>query len=484
MEGSMSSDSPKKSRWGIGVNVVTATAIVAAILGVVNAVAFRHPVRWDFTRAQLYTLSDKTLKVLQSLPSPVQITVFYQPTHSLYKRVADLLKEFAEKGKEKLKIEFLDPDRDVARTRQAAAQLKVDALNTVVVSCGQKLKQVSDADLVEYDFSNMQMGEAPKIKNFKGEEAVVNALLTVTEEKQPKIYFLTGHGEKEIDSFGQEGIVAVGRFLEQNNMKGEKLLLLGKTEIPKDCDLLVIAGATKPITDAESKLISQYLAAGGALWMLIDPLTQTGLEPLLTQWGVDVGNDMVVDPSTGIAFISAANLFINHYSGHPITQNMSSVATLFVMARSVSAATGEKASKEWRATPLLSTTPAGWGETNVMAQTYELNEKEDRKGPVSIGVAVEPEEGTGAKGRAVVVGDSEFITNTQLQNVGNSDFVYNILQWLLQREKLISVAPKTPEQIELHLNSQQMSRLFWVSVMGLPFLGLGAGSLVWLRRRS
>ena len=98
-------------------------------------------------------------------------------------------------------------------------------------------------------------------------------------------------------------------------------------------------------------------------------------------------------------------------------------------------------------------------------------------------VAVEPVPGGAAKGRAIVIGDSEFCTNTQLGNVGNADFTTNLAQWLLNRENLISLPAKTPEQIQLHLSSKTLARFFWTVVFGMPAAWLLAGFLVYLRRR-
>jgi cobalamin biosynthesis protein CobD/CbiB len=38
-------------------------------------------------------------------------------------------------------------------------------------------------------------GQQPTVRAFKGEEALTSALLEITEEKQSKLYFLSGHGE-------------------------------------------------------------------------------------------------------------------------------------------------------------------------------------------------------------------------------------------------------------------------------------------------
>ena len=148
------------------------------------------------------------------------------------------------------------------------------------------------------------------------------------------------------------------------------------------------------------------------------------------------------------------------------------------------------------------TTAEGWGETDLEnLARVELGD-EDLAGPVSLGVAVSAqkpaatEEGGSAEGgaerdspaplgeRLVVIGDATFATNGQLQNVGNVTLVSNALNWLVERESLVGIAAKTPESVSLSLNAGQMSRIFWLTVVGLPALVVALGIFVYRRRRS
>jgi ABC-type uncharacterized transport system involved in gliding motility auxiliary subunit len=128
-------------------------------------------------------------------------------------------------------------------------------------------------------------------------------------------------------------------------------------------------------------------------------------------------------------------------------------------------------------------------------------DERDLAGPVPLAVAVEsaseasegeeggasePAEGsTGPEGqmRLVVVGDSDLATNTQLQNVPNATFLANALNWLVERETLVGIPPKQPEQVKLSLTSTQLSRLTWLVLIILPGLVILAGLTVYLRRR-
>ena len=50
-----------------GANTAVLVAVVIAILGAVNYLAYRHTKRWDLTKNQRYSLSDQTRKVLGGL---------------------------------------------------------------------------------------------------------------------------------------------------------------------------------------------------------------------------------------------------------------------------------------------------------------------------------------------------------------------------------------------------------------------------------
>ncbi|MES4786881.1 MAG: hypothetical protein C4294_14890, partial [Nitrospiraceae bacterium] len=51
----------------------------------------------------------------------------------------------------------------------------------------------------------------------------------------------------------------------------------------------------QPLLPAELESVRRYLDRGGRLAVLADPQIVTGLEPLLTEWGVTLGAGVVVD---------------------------------------------------------------------------------------------------------------------------------------------------------------------------------------------
>ena len=115
------------------------------------------------------------------------------------------------------------------------------------------------------------MGQAPKLKGFKGEEQFTSAILGVVNPKVPKIYFSTGHGEHDPDGMDADGYSQLKDALKRDNLDVEKTTLLSGA-VPADCDLLVIAGPKAPFTDPEKAALKAYLDKGGRALVLLDPV--------------------------------------------------------------------------------------------------------------------------------------------------------------------------------------------------------------------
>ena len=94
-----------------------------------------------------------------------------------------------------------------------------------------------------------------------------------------------------------------------------------------------------------------------------------------------------------------------------------------------------------------------------------------------------PAAAKGPNGRMVVYGDSDFATNSQLDQPGNATLIANTLNWMVERETHLGIAPKEPEQVHLSLTPQERRLNFFLVVLGLPAAALAAGIAVTVRRR-
>ena len=464
-------------RWGMGLHVMAAVLLSIVLFVLVNVLGARYYQRLDLTSTRMYTLSEKSIAILTGLSDPLTITLFYQPDNALYDPVSTLLKEYAGSSPQ-IRVEKVDPHRDIAQAQRLAQRYKVDALNVVVFESGGKSKYVTDEEIAEFEFAGYLTGIPPRMIAFKGEEAFTSAILSVTQARLPAVRFATGHAERPLGDAGVAGISQAVKLLRQDNMDVGSVTLLGEEKLdPAEVDCLIIAGPKLRFSESELELVRSYLEAGGAVLALLDPLMDSGVERVAAGWGIDVGQDIVVDPAQKLPFVSAANVFITSYTDHEIVRGLEGVATLFPLARSVSPA-GETP-EGVQVSALASTTEGGWGESDVDNSPFSFDEGSDREGPVSIAAAMWRD-----PSRMVVVGDSDFVTNAQVANLGNSDLFLNSVNWLLQREKLISISPKIAEDMRINLTNRQMGNAFWQIVIALPALSLSLGGAVWWKRRK
>ena len=473
-------------------NLAVTVALLGMLFILINWVASRRYVRADLTRNKIATLSELTVQTLAELKTPVTLTMFYQPSvHGadgserpvrLYPLILDLLDQYKAKSN-KITVELVDPYRDLARAQQLAKLYEVEDVNLLIISAGDRHKRLTDTDLADYDFGTMTATGEPRVKAFKGEEAVTGAILAVTQETAPRLWFITGHGEKTLA--GAEGqppaeLADLKKALEQQNMTAEAVTLLERTEIPLDVRLVVIVGPTHRYVDREVDLLDAYLQHGGRLFALLDPMADAGLDGLLSRWGVTLGNNIVVDPARQLQGISPGNLFVATYTDHAIVRKMKTLFTLFPLARSVQPMM--PLPQGITASPLALTSPAGWGETQTSAEAFEFNEGQDLKGPVPVAVAAERAGQT--RTRLVVFGDSEFVLNGQLNNVGNRDMALGAVNWLLDTESRIAIGPKPLVSMRLNLAGLALAQLQWFSILALPFLSAVAGAGMWWVRRQ
>ena len=474
-------------------NLLTTLVLLGVLFIFVNFISSRRYARWDLSKQHITALSQQTVQTLSTLQEPLSIVVFYQPGHRLYELVKDLLTEYA-RVNPKLKVEYVDPEQDRARAIQLVQEFQItgtgpEALNLVIFKLGSRHKYLSDTELADYDYAGMGFGGQPRVKAFKGEEAFTSAIINLMQTQTSLVWLTKGHGEKSIEDSNDTGLSALKRLWDQQNVEAKEVTLLEQSTIPPEVTLVVIAGPTHRVTEQEVALLQSYLDQGGHLFALLDPLTDTGLDSLLERWGIRLGMDIVVDPAQQLPFVSAANVFVTTYTQHPIVEKMKTLMTLFPLARSVQAISPSP--EGLTVTPLAFTSEKGWGETQTSVSTFEFDEHTDLKGPVSLAVASErraaapPEKGTAPpRTRLVVIGDSEFVMNAQLPNVGNRDLALGSIYWLLEQEQFIGIGPKPIESIKLNLTSQQLSHVFWFSFLAMPLFFGAIGTGVWWRRRT
>lgn len=460
------------------------------ILAVVNWLGARHYRRFDWTRSGLYTLSEKSQKVLKDLKTPVTVTVFMTEGSPLYNEVQELLRRYKAASK-LVSVESIDPTRNRARAEALVKEFGVSG-PSVVFKAGDKKKYVAEDKLAEYDYSRTGMGGEPTVKAFKGEQEFTSALLSITQAKPPKVLFTVGHGERKMDSRGREGFFTLAESLRRDNCTVEEWQSLGAPAVPADADALVVADPKSAFTEPEQKAIADYLAAGGHGLFFLDAnfapgalssLVDTGLNPVLAKYGVRLDEDVVVDPKNALPMMGPETVFARSFKSHPITKLLEGSAVVFPLARSVGLE--EKLPAGVTGTVLVETSADGWGETDLKdLETKVEKDDKDVKGPVPLAVAVESAGAAGSKKtRIVVFGDADFAANGGVANAANLYLLTAAANWALEREALVAIPPKSADTVSVTLSRADIGRIALFSLLILPLSAVALGLAVWVKRR-
>ncbi len=461
----------RRGRYGTNTTVMVVAFAIIAVL--VNFVGYRNHKRFDITAAGQFSLSRQTLKILGDLKQPVKARGFFAPSNQAtypYKVVADdLLGEYAFQS-DKFTYDFVDPDAEPA----VARQYEIKEYGTIVFESGERRQQVSYSRINEQGFTA--------------------AILQVTGTVQKKVYFLSGHGERDIGNFAEDGYSYAKAGLEGDNYQVELLNLAVTPEVPNDCAVLVIAGPQKPLLEQELKPIEEYFRKGGTGLILVDTKPVPELEGILAKWGLALGKGSIIDVSSFVnPDIGNPLVPRTQYYYTPITQYTD--ATFFPEATSVTSTLTEKQEEAGTIIiiPLAETSQNSWLETELTpGQTPKLDEDKDIKGPLFLAVMVEASAPLGEEEqtetgeestRLVVFGDSDFASNSFFYSLGNSDMFLNSVNWLAEAEELISIRPK-PASYRMLVVSQRVWRWIYLSSIGLLPLAVAVlGGIGWWRRR-
>lgn len=487
----------KIKRFQIGLNVLVQIAVVVFIVILANYFAFNHFKRWDFSRNRKYSLSEQTKQVLGTLKDTAKFVVFFVPDAAIpgaeiYPDVESLVKEYQYESGKNILVEYVDPVRGYTRTRELMKKYNLTAENVVVVDYQGRSKVVPATDMAEYDTSGAMFGQPPTVKAFTGEQALTSALLEVTEEKQNVIHVLQGQGEPDIT--GQE-LEVLKTYLERQNLKVEPLNLMNETEVPKDAQVLMLIAPQYDFSDREIEMLQKYWEKQGRMICLLDPGAYTPkLTAFLASLGIKRDDDRVLATVTlapglsGIVRDPAADFV----AGSPITKKLVGVTTrLSGGTQSLTLDNAGVQGKNIRLVPLIEAAKGFWGEKDYNVGedgAVYFDSQKDRMAPFPVAASAEmgalrDERVQVESSRLVAVGNAGFIQSEALTQA-NLDFVLSSINWLLSREALIGIAPKTPDTFSLNLSEAQLGRMSTLGMIVIPGAVAVAGILVWWRRRS
>jgi gliding motility-associatede transport system auxiliary component len=560
---------PTLRRVLYGYNAVLTGLLVLIFLVALNIVVIAaYPLSLHWTEVQgFYGLSEKSEDLLMKLKEPTTVYLIMSERFPTYGDMRRFLKN-CQSYTDKLKVELIDPESPADKNQYIELLQKYkevqpplernpmsrggsEGRGVLLVYGPEDTKKEPKRVMIGADKlqdTNEQPGRNPDEKpkktfRFLGEVAVMSELQHfMMDEKKTKVYFLQGNGELDISNSFQfidvqrrrltvefapfGGGVFVDRLEKENlEVKGlsfssspkqdpRTVYITGeqRKEVPKDCQVLVIAGPSRKMPKETLNAIERYLDSGSdkRLLVLFDivaanadftAMVETGLEPLLNdKLSVEVGKDYAFrySPELGNRDPLDAKFVLARMSAdadNPVAKKFTREFE-FESARVIRAAA--KGGRGQAATVLEAISEPDtfvvWAEPDLKLLKDRMSQinhgrdywrshpdLHDYRNKVPIGVTVSQD----GKPRAVVLGNAGMASNSQMSQANNSfNMLASFIDWLTDRPGL-GVRPREQGVFTISPKiKQEWGRITlmpgWLMTLGVLGLGLAA----WVVRRK
>ncbi|HZC36157.1 MAG TPA: GldG family protein [Chthoniobacterales bacterium] len=487
------------------VNVAVQIALTALIVLMLNYLSFNRFGRRDLSRNSKYALSGLTRKFLGSLKKEVKIYVFFSSTATkspgaeLYNDVENLLKEYVYAGKRHVRVETVDPYRDITRARELQEKFRFGSNdNIIILDCDGRQKTIRAVDLADYGSSEMfDDNQNPEIRSFKGEQVLTSALIELIQSKAPKLGMIVGHKELGLDQNG-----SLNRFrdlLEGGHLQLQEISLNSLDKIPSDYAAVILAGPEYDLSAQEIALLRRYWNEDGRLFVLLNGRAKTPtLDAFLNELGLHPDDDLIVTQvKTGI---QEESITLDVYA--QILGNASFLKSLHQVPGYFPGGTRSIAIDEQRlkqlgiraSKMLIPTMGTYWGEKDDFLHSNAnptFHQGTDLSPPLLVGWALEKGSiedqrvQVRSSSRLIVIGNVDFIRDESLTRAApDIDFLLLCVNWLTDREQLLAIAPKAPHPYMLDLTPIQSERILFLTVIGIPLLVAILGTAIWAVRRQ
>jgi hypothetical protein len=527
--------SPALRRLLYGYNAVLGGLLLFSALALINILPY-SPV-WplsllakpiDMTNSGEFTLKPSTVAMLGALNKPLKIYVLLTDRDNLDDQTAILLNQ-ARSANGMISWETVSRDLSPDKWKELEKDYKIPGGGMLLVygtppDVSTEHIKLNDLLLVR------PRPDGTRQVTYNGEYALMGAITLLYEGKsRPVIYFTQGNGELEMHGLGVEDrSQAMTLFIEELS-KGNydlkplpfdrKALEKSKT-VPDDAEVVVIAGPQTPLMPDAVETLRKYVQTPqgaknkkGKLIVLLDvvvdkekkAMVQTNLEPLLREYGVEVGNNYVpMQTESGVSrsVVAIANPGNKSPIGPAFTTRQSVTLFAFNMARTMQPGQGRGSAQ---ADTLLMTYPNAptWAETDLVTPPADIVRALEKRGEepiyqrLSLGVTVtEPRESSDLPlghpspdqtPRMVVIGNARWLADDSEPKLRarNVALLGSCLSWLRERPD-IGPPPEPPDRKTYTLKLPDTSserRLEWLPGL-LVLLGIATtGGGVWIVRR-
>jgi ABC-2 type transport system permease protein len=465
---------------------MTTSMMLIAFIGILVIVnLITDQINWslDLTKDQRFTITKESREYIRNIEKEVAFLLFNTKVEELPDYLQRNIQQYVDLST-RITLEVKDPDENPGLLNQYGLR---DQRGTFLVVEGEKrFRPINLNDVIA------EYGAGSGIL----ETMLTGAINYVTDPREIKVYFLTGHGE-----FSDQGDMDyVKNLIDYNGIEMDHLDLIRLDKVPDDAIGVAIIGPTNDITEDEKDKLLEFVKKGGHLMVMLspdlgDPMVRVKVEQLpnlmdlLAFYNLGVNDDLVVEISERHRLFQDTSLiFTPDLLESDITEPIKRGGLRLSFTESRSLSTIEEENEAVRIEPLAVTSWTSWGKTKDALEITSLDfEEGDRRGSLNVAMrsTVSLEDAGEMESRLILVGNVEGLDSIYIQrtgSLGNIAFFVNSLKWLVDYKETINIAPKTLS-VNLVTPSPTQQRIVLIVVFAIPVIIFGTGLLVWRGRK-
>jgi hypothetical protein len=467
-----------------GTNSLVLIGIVIVLVILLNMVFGFLNVEWDITPRQIYSITETTKSILGSLDADIRVT-YLQDEASLRKDVStrEILMVLQKYVGGHVSLNFIDPDRspNLKSDLGLASSFNPAAGNIVVQSIDPatgaviKSKILSGvADMFEFE-TDSTTGTKTKI-GIKAEQVMTGAILFVTSDYTPVVYFTQGHGELSLEQYYSR----LGNLIKNANYDVRGIDLQTVTKMPDDCELVVVLAPTTDLLPAERELLRNYVQFGGRVMALVAPPTTAdrypNLEGVLSMFNIAFNYDTVSEKNSSY-YVSGQQAFLK----------LAPLASTFVTAVNKSVVFPGSRSLRILLNQVEGLTVTPLFKTSDAAEAKDFETGAITKGPFTVAAYADVLYQMDTS-RAVVFGNPTFAADAVAGVYGEygAEVLYKSVTWLTgvsDINKQNTVSTKYYGKRLVDITAAQATQISIAVSIVFPLLLFAGGFIVWNKRR-
>ena len=460
--------------------------ILAAFLGINTGMKVLDLTPIDLTQEKLYTLTDKSKERVKDIDKDVHLYFVGYPEDNADLALAKQYKD----ANEKIVAEAVDAESRPDLVEKYGIQ--DTGSSGIIVECGERSKVLTSSDLVTYDSTTYETISI-------AEEKLTSAIISVTTDDIPKVYFLEGYSNFTLDY----NMYYLNIYLENEITEVDTLNILSTGKVPDDCDTLVITSPSQDFSNEAKTAIIDYINRGGNILWLNAAMSVSADLPnvneVLALYGVnpfEVGVIRETDSSRMVA--NSPDLVIPNLGSSKITEDIYNDGIIFRYPTKININENGLEDLKVVETDLVTTSEGSYFRTDFNNSSATAAEGEET-GSFVLGAELEKtiteaneETGTSAvTSKLIIYGENYFISDYPLTqdsqypaiqvSTYNKDLVLNSLAYLSDREEDITARKSTGTVT--YTATEQQDTIVRIIIFSVPAIIILVGIIVWQKRR-